>query len=117
MIYAGCGNGGEIAHYDGTSWSSVPSGFGLPATTPFGSPAVPLAVWGTSPSNVWIAGSSDAVSNGSCCGKMEHSNGASWSDVPLATNAPIISEIWGSSASDVWAVSQEGIYHGTPARR
>ena len=31
----------------------------------------------------------------------------------LAANTPFITALWGSSASDVWAASRNGIYHGT----
>jgi hypothetical protein len=47
---------------------------------------------------------------------MTHYNGTSWSDVPFPANALIITALWGSSASDVWAASRDGIYHGTHAR-
>jgi hypothetical protein len=47
---------------------------------------------------------------------MQHYNGATWSDVSLGPEPPIINGIWGSSASDVWVVTQSGIFHGTPAR-
>jgi hypothetical protein len=71
------------------------------------------AVWASSPSNVWVAGKAEGPVDDTCCAKMVHYNGTSWSDVPLAENTPFITALWGSSASDVWAASRNGIYHGT----
>ena len=104
-----------LLHYDGSTWSSMESGFG-PPPIPTGYYSQPLAVWGSSPSNVWIAGKDVGPVDDTCCAKMAHYNGTSWSDVPLPANTPFIIALWGSSASDVWAASRDGIYHGTRAR-
>jgi hypothetical protein len=112
-VWAGTDSG--LLHYNGAAWSSVPSGFGLPPN-PFRGRGVPYTIWGTSRLNVWVGGQSPAISNGTCCGKIEHYSGTIWSDASLDPTAPIVSAIWGSSASDVWAVTTNGILHGTPVQ-
>jgi hypothetical protein len=102
-----------LIHYDGSTWSSVASGFGLRATVPGWNESQPFAVWGSSPSNLWLVGKEEGPVDDTCCAKMTHYNGTSWSDVPLPANTPFMTAIWGSSATDVWAASRNGIYHGT----
>lgn len=105
---------GEL-HYDGQRWSTIQSGFLYDPYAPSGG-GQPYAVWGASPSSVWIGGWNGVIA-GPCCGKMEHYDGSSWSDVPLPAGTPIIKSIWGSSASDVWAGAATGILiHGTAAK-
>jgi hypothetical protein len=105
-----------LLHYDGAEWSSVPSGFDLDTTYPYADRGGPYVIWGASRSSVWVAGAPDGPNDGTCCAKMQHYNGASWSDVLLGARLPFVNGMWGSSASDVWAVTQSGILHGTPAR-
>ncbi len=52
------------------------------------------AIWGSSASDVWVAGDN---------GSMAHWNGSAWTIVPAGTTANLRS-LWGTSANNVWAV-------------
>jgi len=82
-------------HYDGASWVTA-----LSETNA----AFPTAntVWGSSDSDVWIAGAK-------CDGPfITRYNGSSWSEVAGCQSSPaahgFYSDIWGLSATDIWAV-------------
>jgi len=75
-----------ILHYDGTTWT--------PMTAPSGSPTL-RGVWGSSPSDVFAAGS----------GGILHYDGTSWT--PMEGTGWLNSSVWGSSASDVFAVGKD----------
>jgi hypothetical protein len=81
------GTGGTIWHYDGTTWSDVPSG----TTEDL------FSVWGTSSSNVWAVGYNTIL----------HCDGSSWSLSSSASGALLLS-VRGSSATDVWALGSAG---------
>ena len=89
------GDGGTLAHWDGTSW-----------TTTVLDPTVTMrAVWGNGPSDVLAVG--DATSSGAPT--LAHWDGTSWS--PLATSPPVIPStdlngVWSSSATNVYVVGQ-----------
>src|SRR5207247_1746353 len=105
-----------ILHYDGATWSSAPT----PTTFP---PVNLSAVCGTSASDVWAVGIetvsaqvlhsillhvTDAASSGAI---IIHYNGTTWPSVSSGTTPPIhLSAVWGSSASDVWAVGVQNDY-------
>jgi hypothetical protein len=78
------GDLGTILHWDGSGWSSRPSG-----TT-----AALSAVWGSSATDAWAVGAA---------GTILHWNGTAWSSIPSGTT-DLLSGVWGSSASDVWVV-------------
>ena len=82
------GEGGIVLHWNGTTWTAVPSG-----TTEFLS--VP---WGTGPDDVWVVGSA---------GTIIHWNGSAWSASASGTTDPLFG-VWGSRADDVWAVGERG---------
>ena len=72
-----------VEHFDGTSWSPVPSvGWAY-------------AVWGTAPTDVYAA--SWAVL---------HYDGASWNQMPGSTGTAF--GMWGSSGSEMYAVRDQG---------
>jgi hypothetical protein len=73
--------GGELAHYDGTSWSWTQNELTSALT----------AISGTSASDVWGVG-----------GGILHYNGTSWSRVANGS----VNAVWASSPSDVWAVGR-----------
>ncbi len=83
------GEDGMIAHWNGTSWTAVPSG----VTTDL------RAVWASGPSNAWAVGD-DAT--------IVHWNGSAWTPLVhgLATTDDLRG-IWGSSATDILAVGGE----------
>lgn len=68
------------------------------------------AVWGSGPEDVWVVGYSMTTLQGS----LRHWKSSAW--VPVApppttggsTTVPPVWGVWGSSASDVWAVADRG---------
>ncbi|MFC1640234.1 hypothetical protein ACFL3B_05685 [Gemmatimonadota bacterium] len=76
------GGGGVILHYDGESWSEIPSG-----TT-----AGLAEIWGTSASDIHVA-----VSDGS----VLHYDGSSWTQEQTGYTQ-ILGGVWASSAEDVF---------------
>jgi hypothetical protein len=83
-----------ISHYNGTSWSTVPSGT-INAL---------LGIWGSSASDVWAVGDAGAI---------VHYDGTNWSSVPTVASAAndYLDAVWGSSRSDVWAAGGNSLYH------
>jgi hypothetical protein len=81
---------GAIRHFNGTSWSTVPS----PVGTPLG------AIWGSSPTDIYL------LTAAASSGTIWHFDGSAWS--PINTGASGLSDIWGSSATDVFAVGENG---------
>ena len=92
-------------HWDGTSWSVVPS----PSTSPANRDIL-WAVSALSADNVWATGySSDAVT-GEIRTLIEHWNGSAWSIVPSPNpSGSIYNFAWGIeavSANDVWVMGR-----------
>jgi hypothetical protein len=83
-LYAGDA-AGAVLHWNGAQWSTVAQ---------IGSQPI-VAMWGPAPGELWVVGSAYA-----------HLRGGSWTvlddDDALATN---VIGVWGSSAQDVWAVT------------
>src|SRR5260221_2426316 len=79
---------GTTLHYDGTTWSLVPSG----VTTNL------LGVWTGGASDAWAVGEGEIVLRW---------DGTSWSPA-LSPSAGVLIGVWGSSAEDVWAVGIDG---------
>ena len=131
MIVSGCGSsgpGGAAGGTTGSAGTGGTDGVALPDDTPC-DPSIGLAssvcfagnwcstqppsrgrlaVWGSSPSDVWTGGA----------GSLVHWDGRAWSIVTSAAGTPgsaqnawSISAISGSSATDVWAVGGDG-YNG-----
>lgn len=93
------GAGGNLVHYNGTSWSS-------PIT--LGSTDV-SGIWGTSSTDVYM------VNRG---GEVWHYNGTSWVKYSIAGTALL--GVWGSGRTDVWTVGTDAlnfqfnrVYRGT----
>ena len=81
----------NVYHWNGTSWSTVSAGI-----------SGVRAIWGTSPSDVWIGGTG---------GNVVHWNGTSWS-APILVGNTDVGGIWGTSTSDVYLVNRAGsIWH------
>jgi hypothetical protein len=89
----GLGLGGAL-HFDGGSWTKVP--------TPL---AVPLAVWGSAPDDVWSVGS-PAMPTGTPF--VARFDGVAWGAVDIPGMTPL-QAVRGSSATDVWAVGGGGV--------
>jgi hypothetical protein len=85
------GIGGRIYHFNGTAWSSVPSGT---TDTLYG-------VWGSSASDVWAVG-------GGTKGRVLRYTGSAWTDVPSGTTK-YLNAVSGASGSGPWAVGRDGV--------
>ena len=90
-----------IEHWNGTSWSVVPSPSGEPAGS------VLLAVAAVSASNVWAVGHT----TGGAGTLIEHWNGTAWSVVSSpalsGTGFGYLTGVAGISARNVWAVGRD----------
>jgi hypothetical protein len=89
---------GVLWHFDGSGWSTVPS----PTTAPLG------AIWGSSPTDVYLLGGAQGTS-----GTIWHFDGTAWT--PINTGGVGLLDIWGSSATDVFAVGENGTIFRGPA--
>ena len=83
-----------ILHFDGTAWTTM----NIP---PFNPPWTPQAVWGSGPSDVFVAGS---------YGTIMHYDGREWTGMDSGTSYGL-HDLWGSSSSDVFALSGRHIWH------
>lgn len=80
------GVGGVIVHYDGSTWTAVPS----PTTNQL------FGVWGTATDDVWAVGT-----------EIVHYDGSAWSIVPGAP-ADMMTGVWASARNDAWLITQNG---------
>jgi hypothetical protein len=105
------GDQGLIEHWDGTTWSVVPS---VTETPPDGGYLSGLACVG--PADCWASGSatgSDGTSSGIL---MEHWDGSAWTDasasVPGSTSPGILAGISCLGAAQCWAAGSTGTFNG-----
>ena len=95
------GNDGTILRGDGTTFSQVAS----PTDQDL------WGVWGSAPNDVWAVGGSARLASG--VPTLLHYDGAAWTSVevpPLTpTGVRALFKVWGSSATDVYAVGQIGV--------
>ncbi|HUF49566.1 MAG TPA: hypothetical protein VMN60_01955, partial [Longimicrobiales bacterium] len=75
-----------IAHYDGTTWSSV---------APSANARLLRGVWGAASNDVWAVGEFATIT---------HWDGTSWSDHTSPISPTAYEDVHGSSANEVWAV-------------
>jgi len=75
-------------HWDGSAWTSVPSG-----TTDF-----LTGVWGSGANDVWAVGGG---------GTIVHWDGSAWTSASSCARNDLTG-VWGSGASAVWAVGGLG---------
>ncbi|MCB9592514.1 MAG: hypothetical protein H6719_07260 [Sandaracinaceae bacterium] len=95
------GNEGTLLHFDGAAWTTQPS----PTDQDL------WGVWGSAPNDVWAVGGSARLASG--VPTLLHYDGAAWTSVevpPLTpTGVRALFKVWGSSATDVYAVGQIGV--------
>ena len=91
-LYAVAGAG--LLHWDGAAWSAVDFGGTI-------SPSGLTAIWGTSASDLWLGDSSN--------GRVHRWNGTTWSTT--VTQVVEVTDIWGSSSSDVYVSGIFGLSH------
>lgn len=105
-IWAG-GDEGLLLHYDGTSWSSVPSG----TTDPL------VALWGTAPDDIWAVGEAgaDQVAIRSYARTILHYDGRAWMPVWHGVTGPHVNtRISGTGPTDIWVDGSPPLhYDGT----
>jgi hypothetical protein len=90
------GNATFTQHWDGTSWTVVPSPNGP-------SPNELVSVWGASPTDVWAVGSRGVPRTQGAL--IEHWDGSQWRVIRgIGGRGSVLSGVGGSSSSDVWAV-------------
>ena len=87
-----------IMHFDGATWSKVETGFEQDH---------PRAVWARTPADVWIVGTDPTMPPGIGSPTILHYDGTTWTATASPTSN-FLTHIWGSSASDIWAVGTEG---------
>jgi len=83
------GPGGLISHFNGTAWSSMPSG-----TT-----ANLFAIWGSGPNDVFAVGNNATV---------VHYDGSTWTKMTVPASATL-SAVGGSGPTDVFVLSGDGV--------
>ncbi len=90
------GDNGFVTHFDGSSWTTYPTGLGLTTL---------LGVWGPDANNVWIVGGS-IVNSTSALYKWDGSTVAPFSNtgLPLAVVSGSFRGVMGSSPTDVYIV-------------
>jgi hypothetical protein len=107
IVPGAVGDQGLIEHYDGTSWTVVPS---YAATPPAG--AWLSAVTCVAGDDCWTVGSTtDPTSGGPNGNLVEYWNGASWTVVPTPQNESangILEDVTCLSAARCWAVGAGG---------
>jgi hypothetical protein len=94
-----------IEHWDGSSWSIVPSP--NPATGVPGDDDVLTAVGGAGSNDLWAVGSATDQTTQTISLLFEHWDGTTWSAVPSPTplmSAQFASSVSAVSSNDVWAV-------------
>jgi len=97
-----------IEHWNGTSWSIVPSP--NPAAGVSGDTDVLNAISGTGPSDLWVAGSDLNEATDTISLLFEHWNGTAWTAVASPTpegSAEFASGITAISPTNVWAVGTD----------
>jgi hypothetical protein len=98
--------GGEIVHYDGSGFSSVPLYDEGDAEVPY--PWIE-AIWGSSGRDIW------ALENNTES-RLVHYDGERWKRDPVRPEESL-QALWGSGSSDVWAVGTGGcVLHFDGAR-
>ena len=86
--------GASLLHWDGAAWATVDFGGTI-------DPSGLTAIWGTSASDLWLGDSSN--------GRVHRWNGTTWSTT--VTQVVEVTDIWGSSSSDVYVSGIFGLSH------
>lgn len=81
---------GHVLRWDGAAWSVVAI-----------APAALHSVWGSSSTDIWVAGDGGLVMHGT------NVSGAVEFDVAPIATSETINHLWGRSATDVWAVGDK----------
>src|SRR5262249_20670318 len=83
---------GAVLHWDGSAWTAPASWTSAP---PYVNQDVAGGVWGSGPNDVWVMQSE----------QIQLWDGSTWANSLVMNPAyPSLAAMWGSSATDVWAV-------------
>jgi hypothetical protein len=93
------GPGGTVLTWDGTTFATT-----VP-TTPYASSATLRGVWASGPSDIWIGG--DRPGSFEPQGIVLHWDGSTWTE-SFRRDYGSLHSVWGSSATDVYAVGAIG---------
>lgn len=93
-----------LAHWNGTSWTRVPS------PNPGVDGSLLDSVSADSASDAWAVGNT-STSDGSSNGLALHWNGTRWGPVPVPGAIPVLEAVSADSSSDAWAVGTQMIAH------
>ena len=96
---------GEIRHFDGDSWHDLDAGLTLDAV---------VNLWASGPDNIFLL--ADSIAMTFHPGTIHRYDGTGWSEMSVQTLLTLW-DIWGDSASNLFAVGQEGTilhYNGNP---
>jgi hypothetical protein len=81
--------GSDIFHYDGTTWSPLPSGFG---------DAIVASIHGVASNDIW------AVAGNNTAHLVSHFDGTSWTATNLGSFGSVLNAVFAIDTDDVWAV-------------
>jgi hypothetical protein len=101
---------GSVLHYDGATWNYL-GDVALDSASAQSPSYLPRhAVWGSSSSDVYVAGEGTLVPFEDCYGNVvEHFDGVEWKNVLVDECMEQSAEaVWGSSSTDVYVVSGAG---------
>jgi hypothetical protein len=88
---------GQILRFDGSKWSTHPSG--LASVTSTGSRRTIVDIWAAGSNDIWGVGDR----------RVAHFDGTAWRE--LGNDVDLYRSVWGSSSTDVWAVGAAIIGH------
>ena len=80
----------SVLHWDGSSWTHIPTG----------SVHTPWGLWGSGPDDVWLAADDSSL----------HWDGRGWTVIPLPVGTSLVA-LWGSGPNDVWGVGGSTLLH------
>lgn len=78
------------------------------------------SVWSPSPDEVWLAGESLKIPGQKKAatqyrGRVADDGGVAWQAMAPCASCALIAKVWGTSASDIWSVGQQGEAYRTAA--
>jgi len=100
----GIGNGAILEHWNGSAWSSVT------VPDPDFTPGAGQSISASSPTDIWVVGTTVNTTTGTTTAEALHFNGTAWAVVPMqqpGTNTPTIGAVTAISATDAWAVGED----------
>jgi hypothetical protein len=95
--------GGEIEHWDGTSWTTVAS------PSEYGDSISLRAVTAVSATDLWAVGDLQDTYNSYYYSVTEHWDGTAWTAVGLVLQSSTLRGVTAPGANDVWAVDASGL--------